>query len=105
MTATDTLTKAPSTEQLAEIFSALSDPTRLQMVRLLFSENEVACTTFEGLFPISKSTISYHVKALRHAGLIKVRKEGKYYHYVLQREELDERVPGLGALLTSNVPA
>jgi DNA-binding transcriptional ArsR family regulator len=90
-----------SAAELAGIFAALSDPTRIEMLRLLVSGDEVACTTFEAQFPISKSTISYHVKALRCAGLIRVRKEGKYYHYTLCRDEIERQLPGLLALLTS----
>ncbi len=90
---------AASTEHLAEVFGILSDSTRIEMLRLLIANTEVACTTFEENFPISKSTISYHVKALRHAGLIRVRKEGKYYHYTLLRDEIATRLPFLLTLL------
>src|ERR1700730_9313459 len=94
----------PSTttsEELAATFSVLSDPTRIEMLRLLVSNQEVACTTFDTKFPISKSTISYHVKALRHAGLIRVRKEGKFYYYTLLRDYIERRLPGLLALILS----
>ena len=95
-----TLDSGRAGAELADIFSALSDPTRLEMLRLLLAADEVACTAFEAAFPISKSTISYHVKALRHAGLISVRKEGRFFHYTLLRDELERRLPGLGALLS-----
>jgi DNA-binding transcriptional ArsR family regulator len=66
-------------------FRALSDPTRLEMLRMAAETEEVACTTFLERFGVSKSTISYHVGVLRSAGLIKVRKEGQYYRYRLNR--------------------
>jgi DNA-binding transcriptional ArsR family regulator len=37
---------------------------------------------------VTKSTISYHIKALVHAHLIEVRKEGRYYFYTLRRDIL-----------------
>src|SRR6202023_1109259 len=94
----------PSTttsEELAATFSVLSDPTRIEMLRLLVANQEVACTTFDVKFPISKSTISYHVKALRHAGLIRVRKDGKFYYYTLLRDYIERRLPGLLDLILS----
>jgi DNA-binding transcriptional ArsR family regulator len=79
--------------EVAEVFRALGDPTRIEIIRLLSEEVEVACTTLEQVLPISKSTISYHIKALRTVGLLTVRKDGRYYHYTLQRDRLDAILP------------
>jgi DNA-binding transcriptional ArsR family regulator len=86
-------------EDLAAIFRVLGDPTRIEILRLLVSGEEVACTTLETILPISKSTISYHVKALKSVGLIRVRKDGRYYHYTLQRDRLDAILPGVADVL------
>ena len=86
-------------EDLAGIFRVLGDPTRIEILRLLVGDEEVACTTLEAILPISKSTISYHVKALKSVGLIRVRKDGRYYHYTLQRERLDAILPGVADVL------
>jgi ArsR family transcriptional regulator len=74
-----------ASHEYVETFRALSDPTRLEMIRMAAETDEVACTTFLERFGVSKSTISYHVKVLRSAGLIKVRKEGQFYRYRLDR--------------------
>lgn len=79
----------------AEVFSAMGDPTRLEMLRTMITQGEVACTTFDEMFPIGKSTISYHVRVLRNAKLITVRKDGRFYHYQLRREVFDAHMPGL----------
>lgn len=92
---------APSVQELAAVLSKLGDPTRLEMLRMLYLNDIVACTEFESTFPISKSTISYHIKELRHAGLIDVSKEGKFYYYTLRREAIRRHIPGLLALLIS----
>ena len=86
-------------EDLAGIFRVLGDPTRIEILRLLVGGQEVACTTLEAILPISKSTISYHVKALKSVGLIKVRKDGRYYHYTLQRDRLDAILPSVADIL------
>ena len=93
--------KTTTADEVAELFRVLGDPTRIEILRLLVGGDEVACTTLEAILPISKSTISYHIKALKSVGLIRVRKDGRYYHYTLQRERLDAILPGVAGVLTS----
>lgn len=88
-------------DELAAVGAALADPTRVRMLRLMQANDEVACAALETTFSLTKSTISYHVRVLRHAGLIRVRKTGKFYHYALSRDEIERRFPGLLALLGS----
>lgn len=88
-------------QELAAVGAALADPTRVQMLRLMQANEEVACAALETTFSLTKSTISYHVRVLRHAGLIRVRKTGKFYHYALVRDEIERRFPGLLDLLGS----
>lgn len=92
---------AVTPEELAAVGAALSDPTRVQMLRLMQANEEVACAALETTFSLTKSTISYHVRVLRHAGLIRVRKAGKFYHYGLMRAEIERRFPGLLTLLAA----
>lgn len=92
---------AVSAEELAAVGTALADPTRVRMLRLMVENGEVACAALEATFALTKSTISYHVRVLRHAGLISVRKSGKFYHYVLLREQIEGRLPGLLSLLAA----
>jgi len=78
----------------AEIFSALSEPIRIEIVSMIAGTDELACTVLDDTLPITKSTISYHIKILYHAGLIHVRKDGRYYFYRLRREIFDQYVDG-----------
>ena len=78
----------------AEIFNALSEPIRIEIVSMIAATDELACTALDETLPISKSTISYHIKILYHAGLISVRKDGRYYFYRLKREVFDQYVGG-----------
>lgn len=92
---------APTAEELAAVGAALADPTRVGMLRLMVANQEVACAALEATFALTKSTISYHVRVLRHAGLIRVRKAGKFYFYSLLRDEIASRFPGLLSLLAA----
>lgn len=84
----------PSLSQFDEVFSALANSTRIQMMVLFSSKADYPCTILERVLPISKSTISYHAKILRQAQLIRIRREGKYFHYSINREVLDYYLPG-----------
>jgi DNA-binding transcriptional ArsR family regulator len=81
----------------SEIFRALSEPIRAEIVRLIGavgSSGDYPCTGLEEELPISKSTISYHVKILSKAGLVTVRRDGRNFRYHLNREVFDHFVPG-----------
>ncbi|MGO9451750.1 MAG: metalloregulator ArsR/SmtB family transcription factor [Candidatus Binataceae bacterium] len=52
-----------------EVFRALGDPTRREILRLL-KQGERSAGEIAERFPLSKSTISGHFVVLRHAGLI-----------------------------------
>lgn len=80
---------------LDEMLKALGDPIRLEIVRqMAVNDGHVACTTLESQLGVSKSTISYHIKVLHHAGLVTVTKDGRWYHYELRAEALESGVPG-----------
>ena len=70
-------------------FAALSDPTRRRIVELLGTGERSAGALGEK-FPISAPAVSQHLKALREAGLIRVRADGTRRIYSLDSEGLAE---------------
>ena len=85
----------PSTDSLLlpEVLHALSDPVRLEIVCALDDGCEVACGHLEA--PVSKSTLSHHLKVLRDAGVTRTRADGTQRLVSLRLEELEARFPGL----------
>jgi len=77
------------------IFRALSEPLRLEIISLFAELDELPCTVIEEHLPISKSTISYHIKILARARLVSVRKEGRFYFYRPRLDVFEWFVPGL----------
>jgi DNA-binding transcriptional ArsR family regulator len=84
---------------LASVLHALSDPTRLAIVRRL--DDDLGGTA-EGLAckcaapeDLPRATMSNHFTILRSAGLIESRKQGAMVINCLRRAEVDERFPGL----------
>jgi DNA-binding transcriptional ArsR family regulator len=82
-------------DESIQVFSALSEPIRIRILQQIASADELACVVLDANLGITKSTISYHIKLLRRAQLISVRKQGRRYFYTLRRDVLDHFVPGL----------
>jgi ArsR family transcriptional regulator len=59
----------------ARIMKALSSPVRLMIVDQL-SRGERCMCELQPLFPMNKSTLSRHVAALKHVGIVSERREG-----------------------------
>ena len=78
---------------LANVFHALSDPVRLEIVRVLAGLDEIPCSSLNA--GVSKSTMSHHFKALREAGVTHTRANGTKRMISLRQEELEGRFPGL----------
>jgi DNA-binding transcriptional ArsR family regulator len=79
--------------ELADVLHALSDPTRLEIVRALDADGERQCGSFD--LGLTKATRSHHFKVLREAGLTFTRLEGTARHVTLRRAEIDAKFPGL----------
>ncbi|GAA2843700.1 ArsR/SmtB family transcription factor [Crossiella cryophila] len=85
----------PDTAELTLIgvMSALSDPIRVGLVRVLGDGAERGWG--ELLAPVAKSTLSHHLRVLRDAGLTWTRQEGTRCFVNLRRADLESRFPGL----------
>lgn len=70
-------------------FTALSDPTRRRIVEFL-GPGEQAAGNIAGQFDLSAPAISQHLKALREAGLVRVRVDGQRRIYSLDPQGLAE---------------
>ena len=78
---------------LTAVLYALSDATRLQIVKRLTATDEIACGYFDIDMP--KSSLSHHFRVLRNAGIITTRKEGTALLNRLRKGDLNARFPGL----------
>jgi ArsR family transcriptional regulator len=73
-------------EHSAAIFKALSDPTRLRILRAITQMSELCECNIVPTFNLSQPTISYHLKILRAAGLVKSERRGQWvWHRVNQK--------------------
>jgi DNA-binding transcriptional ArsR family regulator len=69
------------------VFRALSDPTRRAIFERL-TRGEAAVKDLTDRFPVSQPAISQHLAALREAGLVAERREGRFAYYRVQPKGL-----------------
>jgi ArsR family transcriptional regulator len=77
-------------QEVLGIFKALSDETRLRIIKLLRGGELCVCDIVAAL-DLIQPKISFHLAALREAGLIKDRREGKWTHYSLNDGDMFRR--------------
>jgi DNA-binding transcriptional ArsR family regulator len=66
--------------QEAEVFRALADPTRRAVFEQL-ARGEAAVKSLTARFDVSQPAISQHLAALKRAGLVSERREGRLAYY------------------------
>jgi ArsR family transcriptional regulator, arsenate/arsenite/antimonite-responsive transcriptional repressor len=81
------------------ILKALADPRRFELLeRVAKAGCPLGCSQALAALPISAATLSHHIKELETAGLIDVRREGKFHYLTLRPGVLDSLAAGLVAL-------
>ena len=81
---------------LLMIFKALSDETRLRIIKLL-EQGELCVCDITAALDMVQPKVSFHLSTLKEAGLIKDRKQGKWIHYSLNEKDLFKRMLLLSA--------
>lgn len=77
-------------DTVLNIFKALSDETRLRILKLLENGELCVCDIVAALDMIQPK-ISFHLGVLKDAGLIKDRRQGKWIHYSLDASDIFRR--------------
>ena len=76
---------------LNDVFQALSDPTRREILRLL-RRRDMTAGEIAAAFPLAFSTISGHFKVLKYAGLVVTERQGTKIVYSLNTSALEDAV-------------
>lgn len=78
-------------EELADIFKALSEPTRLRMVNLLSKNDGALCVNaLSHRLGVTQSSISQHLRILRQTGLVRGERRGQFVHYLIDKKVLEQ---------------
>lgn len=89
-------------KELAKVFKALGEPTRLKIIKMLSLQGMCVCELSETL-DMLQPRISQHLKVLKEAGLIRERKDGYWVCYSLDRDSLDENWDNFNTFLNAGL--
>ena len=76
-------------DRVARQLRALADEKRLRIVEILRSGERCVCDLQDAL-DAGQSLLSFHLKTLREAELVRDRREGRWVYYALNPEALEE---------------
>lgn len=91
---------ANRTERSVALFHALSDETRLEIVDMLRTGERCVCDLTDAL-DAAQSRLSFHLRVLKDAGIVRGRKDGRWVHYELARDVFVEIEQLVGAMKPS----
>jgi len=76
--------RARATAGYAQLFRALGDATRLELVGILAARGRELCVCeLESHFDLSQPTVSHHLRILREAGVVSAQRRGTWVYYSL----------------------
>ncbi len=75
---------------MRDVYSAVADPTRRQLLRLLADADELPLHEMTGRFKAGRTAVSKHLAILKEAGLVEDRRVGRETRYHLNAEPLRE---------------
>jgi ArsR family transcriptional regulator len=87
-------------DRAAQLFHALSEPTRLAILQRLRFGERCVCDLTDAL-DAAQSRLSFHLRVLKDAGLVTDRKEGRWMYYTLSPDALGEAGEMLTAMASS----
>ena len=85
------------------LFKALNDPTRRQILDLL-REGDMNAGDIAERFDMTKPSISHHLDLLRQAGLVESVKQGQFINYSLNTTVLDDLLAWLLSFQKTETP-
>ena len=81
-----------------ELWSAIADPSRRQVLDLLVSHGDVSASWLAGRVPFSRQAVCKHLAVLEQAGLVSRRKHGREVLYQVQAGRLDQATRAMADL-------
>ena len=73
--------------QVAEMFKALADPTRVRIIGLL-AHAEFCVGDLARILGMSQPAVSHQLRVLRNLRIVRARKSGRHVHYTLMDEHI-----------------
>jgi ArsR family transcriptional regulator, arsenate/arsenite/antimonite-responsive transcriptional repressor len=84
-------------DALLQLFQAVAEETRFRIV-LLLADGERCVCDLQADLDAAQSRLSFHLKKLKDAGIVSDRRDGRWVHYSLVPEALEEMRTFLGGV-------
>ncbi len=81
-------------KEKTKLFKALSEPSRLRILKMLDVKSLCVCEITD-ILQLATSTVSKHLSILKDAGFIIEEKDGKWVNYLLNLKPSDKRVKAI----------
>ena len=88
----------------SKFFKALSEPTRIQLMRYLIANAPADIAAIAEAFPQDRSVISRHLQIMHTAGILRCEKAGRHVYYQIDGEAVLLRLEGLVAAIRPCLP-
>ena len=84
--------------QFIEALSVLSEEVRFRILSLIASKGEIAAKDILEEFDFTQPTLSHHMACLTAAGLVNVKRKGRFAYYSVNRDTIDMVASGISSL-------
>ncbi|MBK8045370.1 MAG: helix-turn-helix transcriptional regulator [Haliscomenobacter sp.] len=86
-------------EVSSALLRALAHPLRLQILEFIDQNDAINVNKIYSSLKLEQSITSQHLRVLRMADLVKTERDGKYIHYRIDYEKLDQTMQAIRAFL------
>ena len=88
--------------QLIEVLGVLSEDVRFRILSLISSRGELTAKDILSEFDFTQPTLSHHMACLTEAGLVNVKRKGRFAYYSINKDTIDFVTSGIESLKDSS---
>ena len=85
-------------EQLIEVLGVLAEGVRFKILSVIASRGELTAKDILENFEFTQPTLSHHMASLTKAGLVIVKRKGRYAYYSINKDTIDMVSSGIASL-------
>jgi len=85
-------------EQLIEVLGVLAEGVRFKILSVIASRGELTAKDILENFDFTQPTLSHHMASLTKAGLVIVKRKGRYAYYSINKDTIDMVSSGIASL-------
>ena len=86
-------------EQLIEVLGVLAEGVRFKILSVIASRGELTAREILENFDFTQPTLSHHMASLTKAGLVIVKRKGRYAYYSINKDTIDMVSSGIDSLM------